>query len=418
MNQKVLTFAVAAALMAPMATYADVKLSGTIQAEIGGARFGEVNGEEADTLRVSKDSQGALANGGPNKITFDIDEKLGNGISAEARYQAAFNTAANDGLTDGREAWVGLGTSNFHFRFGQFTSGYKATKGLIDPFANTSIQARGTAGGMTGSKRLDIQQSDAGNIGGYTFDPEVGLRRVRASDGPDIATVDLETVVSGTNHSGLVHSGYLSNALQLGLEFGGEGGKFIGTFQGVFDETDEMDGAGVIDLRYQAPNFTIFLAGAFLDFEGGVGDVGGNITDSITNDDDEEDDDDNAGNWKIGGQFKMGPATLGLQYEDAELGALDPNPSGGEYIMASVDYAVNQSLLLGGWVAGYLSDIEDSHKWRIDGEMVEEDAVSFSVGFKYLFSKRTLVFGGYNQVDSDNDYRDQQVYGIGIRHSF
>ena len=52
------------------------------------------------------------------------------------------------------------------------------------------------------------------------------------------------------------------------------------------------------------------------------------------------------------------------------------------------------------------------------GEWVDEDAISFGAGFKYFFSGRTMLFGGYRQVDSDNDYRDEGVFGVGLRHSF
>jgi predicted porin len=54
----------------------------------------------------------------------------------------------------------------------------------------------------------------------------------------------------------------------------------------------------------------------------------------------------------------------------------------------------------------------------LNNEWVEEDSISFAVGAKYFFSNRTLLFGGYRQVDSDNDYRDEGVFGVGMRHTF
>ena len=75
---------------------------------------------------------------------------------------------------------------------------------------------------------------------------------------------------------------------------------------------------------------------------------------------------------------------------------------------------------LAAWVAGYLSDIDDNARVRnqINGEVLDEDALSWALGGKYLFSKRTMVYAGYRQTDSDNDYRDEDVITLGLRHSF
>jgi predicted porin len=381
MNKKVLALAVAATLAAPLVAQADVKFSGVIQAEIGAAQSGKIctlatdptcqNLEDVDRVRVTKDTDGALSNAGPNRLTFDIDEKLGNGLVAFARYQSAFSTAANAGLTRGQDSFIGIKGESFYGKFGRMESAYKVSKGLVDPFAGTSIQARGTAGGMTGSTYLNkVAVKDAsGNVIGYS------------------------TAAGETNHHNLTHSGYLPNVLEVGGKFGG----FSLTLQGVIDETDDMDGAGTLELRYTAPNFVVYASAAYLDFKDGVS----NTVSSVTGGDDE---DSGAGNWKVGGNFTMGPVKLGLQYEDAELGTM--NNDKGQYIMGSADFKVAENVLIGGWVAGYMADAD------------EEDALNWSLGIKYLLSKRTLAFGGYRQVDSDNDFRDENVFGVGLRHSF
>lgn len=435
MNQrKILALAVAATLMAPMTTYADVKLSGVIQAEMGGATLGRINGEEVDTVRVSKDSSGALLNGGPNHLRFDVDEKLGGGLTAYGRYQVSFDTAVNTGLVKGQEAWVGLKTSGFLLRFGKLEGNYRSSKGLIDPFAGTAIQARATAGGMSGDKYLGMngtmmtagKSMDISEVaGGYHIDKQAdGKYTVWApwwSDDPTtpgdervvaqgVDSVSLMTNAGApTYDSGLAHSGYVNNALEVGLKFGG----FSASFQGVFDETDALDGAGLIELRYSAPEdvFTLFAAASYLDF----GDFSNTIKNTTKSSDKQNNE--SAKNWKIGGQFKMAGVTLGLQYEDAEIGAFDPNPDGGNYILGSLDYKIN-NVAIGGWVAGYMSDAEDEFKWRVNGELINEDAINWAVGVKYFFSKRTLAYLGYLQTDSDNNYRDQKAYGLGLRHAF
>lgn len=419
MTRKILAFAVAAAMTAPMVAHADVKLSGTIQAEAGGAQLGRVSeNEKSDRLRLTRDSQGALHNGGPNNITFDVDEDLGS-FSAIARYQVAFDTAVNSGLGDGKEAWLGLKSDNgIWFKFGTLTSAYKASKGLIDPFAGTSIQARGSAGGMSGSKYNAVERSGT----------------MIAADGKlhNIAGSTLAT--QSTVNFGLTHSSYIKNALELGGDFNG----FSAKFQGFFDETDILEGGGSLELRYTDPGsmFTVFAAASYTDLK--------DLTNKVSIDREERNQTaDGLKNWKVGGQFNMAGLKLGLQFEDAEMGTLDGgvlemydlqtctndansicgvggNEDGGKYLIGSVDYQVpNTGLLIGGWVAGYKSDIDDNARF-VDskGNYIDEDAISFAVGAKYLFSKRTLVYGGYLQVDSDNDFRDESVFGVGLRHSF
>jgi len=386
MNRKVFVLAIAATFMAPMATYADVKLSGTIQAEGGGAAIGQINGEEADTITLSTDSYGALANSGPNNIRIDADEKLGSGITAFAAYRVPFHTTTNGGLgASGQEAYVGLKASVFKLRFGKLETAYKTSKGFLDPFGGTAIQARGTAGGMSGSSRLGIEAKAAPN-GPFVVTDATG----------NTYTANLKTVTESTNHRGLAHSGEVNNALEIALQFG----DFTATMFGVFDETTDMKSAGGLELKYSQKDLFSFFVAATGDelFDQDFGSNG-------------------LLNWKVGGQFKMAGLTLGLQYEDAELGAFDPNPSGGKYIMGSVDYMVGP-VAIGGWVSQYSSDIQDGEKWVINDEQIGEDAMNWAAGIKYFFSKRTLFYAGYLQTDSDNDYRDQSLYGAGLRHSF
>jgi len=129
--------------------------------------------------------------------------------------------------------------------------------------------------------------------------------------------------------------------------------------------------------------------------------------------------DEGLANWKVGGVFNLGPMVkLGLQYEDAEMGTFDNNPDGGKYILGSLDFTKG-NISVGAWVAGYLSDIKNANKIDgPDGKPMDEDALSWSLGAKYHFGKRTHVYGGYRQTDSDNDYRDENLFTLGIRHTF
>lgn len=417
MNRKILTLAVTTALMAPMAIQADVTLSGNIQAEAVSSEVGAdetINGNnnyvddtgEYDRYLLTRDGEGAIFNGGPNHLRFDIDEKLGGGLSAYARYQVAFNSSDNAGLTAGQEAWLGLKTSNFFIRYGKMTGAYKASKGLVDPWAGTSLQARGSGGGMTGSRYNEV--SSTLRDGRYHVDQDLISGKVLIDN------------AQGTNHGGLAHSSYVEGTLEVGIKYGG----FYGRLQGFVDDTSDMNGAGLIELRYGAPNFDMWLSAAYTDLDSQV--------DAAT-DTSGETESEGLGNWKVGGRFKLGPAIkLALQYEDAELGVFDNNTvsvlqadgsrkargGGGQYVMGSVDFSMDK-FTLAAWVAGYLSDIDENQRLiDKDGNPLDEDALSFSVGGKYHFSKRTQVYAGYRQTNSDNDYRDEDVITIGLKHSF
>jgi predicted porin len=406
MNQKVLAIAMAAALVVPMTSQAEITFSGTIQAEMGVAKQENSNNKDLqDGIRTSEDGEGSVSNGGPNHLRFDITEQLGSGLAAFARYQPTFNTAngSGTGLNSTQESWLGLKGESFYGRFGRMTGLYKASKGLVDPFAGTAIQARGTAGGMTGST-INAIECDAG-VGSACRNGATGVHTASTNFTKTRAGVDSKTAA-------LTHSSYIGDVLELGAKFGG----FSFAIQGVYDQTASMDGAGLLELKYTAPNFTVFLAGAYADMN--LSDTINNVSDSIQGNDDQEDNSGD-GNWKIGGQYKLEGLTIGLQYEDAEMGNMDYdiNPDGGKYIMGSLAYTMN-NVTVGGWVSGYLSDIEDNYKLVVNNERFDEDAINWGLGAIYSFSKRTLVYGGYRQVDSDNDYRDEIVYGVGIRHSF
>lgn len=399
MNNKTLSLAIAAALVTPLATHAEVKLSGLIQAEAvsweaaDGNQNAEIHrnttnfGNDHDSQTLTNDAAGAVLNEGPNALQFDIEEKLGGGMSAIARYAAAFNTSGNQGLNAGTaEAFVGLETQSFSIRYGTMVGAYKSSVEHIDPWLYTSLQASGSAGGMTGEAHNCVNACGAATTPGK------------------IKVDTAQTVIHGGG-MGLTNEGFVEGALDLGVKFGG----FEGHLQGVVDDTSAMDGAGLIELKYSVPGtFAVWLAGAFTDLDDAKATVG---TATAVGD---------GYNWKIGGNYQVGSMMkIGLQYEEAELGAFDGdiNPDGGQYIMGSLDLTMS-NVTLAGWVAGYLSDIDDTKRLNIGGNTLDEDALSWALGAKYHFSKRTQIYAGYRLTDSDNDYRDEEAITMGIRHTF
>jgi predicted porin len=388
MSKKILGMAIAAALAAPFAAQADVKLSGTIQAEIGSL---EISAGERFTN--TSDGTGALYGGGPNRVGFDFDEDLSGGLTAYGRIDWAFNTTNGGGsnLSD-REKYVGLkGFSGAYLRVGRIQGAYKtATK--IDPFASTSGQMR-TGGGES--------------IHAFT------------------------------------HGSYLNNIFEIG--FNNSGLKVA--LQGVFDDTMPgaatgaatytQNGSYLANVEYSMDKtFTVF--GAYssnnMKFD--------NPAVSDTSKD----------NWKVGGKASFGGLTVGLQYEVAEtntdtgVGAysailsaqhlfddvssnllsgipgatLTTTPTDTQYLSGSVTYGLG-NVVLGGWVARSSSELELVASDRITTvtDTFDVDATSFAVGAIYLFSKKTLAYAAYHSIDvDDTKIGDLSAFAAGIRHSF
>jgi hypothetical protein len=388
MNKQILTLACAAGLVAPMASYADIKVSGMIQAEAisyegadgqNGVMINRTTSPATsfaanDRQNFTNDSLGTILNEGPNHIMFDFDEKLGSGLYAEARYTGAFNTSGNFGSSFiGEEAWVGLRASSFHVRYGTLVGAYKASFEMVDPWAWTSLQTRGTGGGMSGDHRITVNPAGT-----------------------------LVTSDSATNGQGLTNEGFVQGALEVGVNFAG----FSTTLQGFVDDSSNLDGAGLVEIKYAAPNFAMWLSGAYTQLD--------DVKNVIATNEDE-----GKINWKLGGSYQLGPmVTFGIQYEDAEIGAFDENPDGGKYILGSLEVKMN-NISIAGWVSGYMSDIDDTARMTdANGNFLDEDALSWAVGGKYHFGKRTMVYAGYRQTDSDNNFRDENVATLGIRHVF
>jgi predicted porin len=196
-------------------------------------------------------------------------------------------------------------------------------------------------------------------------------------------------------------------------------GGFSASLQGVWDQTDVLNGGGLIALEYTHDNFSVFAGAAYTDLDDSVGSVSTSKLDS-------------GGNWKVGGTATFAGMKLGLQYEHAEIGTLTDSsfakvkngvttiaPIAGKYLLGSIDFRAD-NLAIGGWVAKYSESTEELQTANIKNQKgkYNNDALSFAVGLKYFLSKRTLAFGGYQQTNSENNIYDQKVVGVGVRHSF
>jgi predicted porin len=411
MTKKLLSFAVTAALATPLVTHADIKLYGQIGAEAASVEYAEGNeslvrgnmnndlsftqkSDDMDRQTLTRDRYGNILNDGPNLIGLDFeldDKKLAGGLIPHARYRTTFHTTNNGGLGPGLEAWFGLKNDIFQLKFGKLRGAYRHAKGLIDPWIYTSMQARGSGGGMSGGRYNEVHWNwnDAGDERLVVQNTDTG--KVGINPGKSIDT------------SGLVHSSDIPGALELGVKLG----QFNARVQLMTDDDADKTGANA-ELKYTTDTLTVWLLGAYLDQGDNLLAPGGNKWNN-----------DKYENWKIGARYKVLPGLkLALQYEDGELGAFDNNPDGGQYIIGSFDYRIH-NVTIAGWVANYKSDVDEQFRLiDIDGKRLEEDALSWSLGAKYHFTKNAQIFAGYRQTDSDNDYRDENVFSAGGLYKF
>jgi hypothetical protein len=164
-------------------------------------------------------------NGGSNTLRFDINEKLGGGLTAFARISQAFTTFEGTTLTD-RERYIGLAGSNAHIAVGRAASAYKSVSLGYDKWKGTGLQARNGGGGMSGTA--------------------------------------------------FGHSSYAPDAVQIGLN----GGGVSMVVQTITDEGSGLDGSYVGSLKYDGGNWEVFAAASHMNTDAADADnykVGGKV---------------------------------------------------------------------------------------------------------------------------------------------
>jgi predicted porin len=164
MNKNVIALAVAAAMAAPLAAQAEVKITGGLQAQIV-----SIDGDSAmpDGLYATDGGEYEGENtGNYGFLQFAASEDLGNGLKALAVYNMNISVGDSDGAPvggaapGGRDAYVGLSGGFGTVLAGTLTAPYAMTKSW-DPFVATFAQARGN-GGMS-----SLHNSYAGNALAY-----------------------------------------------------------------------------------------------------------------------------------------------------------------------------------------------------------------------------------------------------------
>ena len=197
------------ALLFPGLALADVKISGSLQAETGTIDVDRDDGSEKTSTTVMGAPSGAGAgpiNGGSGAgYTISGSEKLGNGLDAYFKigtYTSTFNQ------------WVGAGnrligirsSDGWHVQFGSFNSAYKGALNSNDPFNGTGLQAR--AIGATSA----LGNGDAEDLAQIGF-KSGGLKGVF-----QVTWEDAAGAKKSTNKDGVTDSGSWSGSLMYGTK--------------------------------------------------------------------------------------------------------------------------------------------------------------------------------------------------------
>ncbi len=206
MNKKLLAIAIGAALgTAPMFASAGVKWYGHLSAEVASE---SVSGSGGNTMRGAKNGQ--LVQSGSDRfqdgtsvednkrgrLGVKVSEKVGNGLTAIAKFEWQVNTARAD-IDDGdRNSFVGLKGSFGTVKAGSLKTPYKYMGGVkYDPFVTTNIEAR-RYGGMSQGKFG--QNSFMTQAVGYVT-PKMGGIKIWAVYSPNSVT---GSKVGGTDTAG------------------------------------------------------------------------------------------------------------------------------------------------------------------------------------------------------------------------
>lgn len=377
--------------MTTLATAADVKLGGRIQAEYSNI-----------------DVEGFSSQSSINDPTFyssfgiQITESLGHGVKARALIDYGFNLSGDIGAA--RERYIGLVSDSWgqikmgrvHSLFADYAGGW-----TIDPFVYTTLQATGSGGTM-------IASANGLGSGSYTAVNSV----IRAES----LTINRFSIAA------MLMPGDANNLeANLGGPLGGAGNN-AGNTGGANGEWD-FQVAVKYAFDFQEHNVDLFggysrdnvssaqkqVVTANLKTEE-VGRIG--LVWSYKN-------------FQIQGQYDYVNNALGAATcsDAAALGAIGEatrrcnsaiNPGGDGHVWyTGGQYKWGNTTLIA------QGGMTDAHR---TGNFATRKANSFTVGALHHYSKRTSLFSGYQRVnakDGNNPLdRDSNIWTAGIRHNF
>jgi predicted porin len=348
MNKKLVTLAVGAALGlgAPMiASAAKVTVGGHAQVEIGS--FDVSNGGFNGNV-VRDENRG--------RILITASEKLGNGMTAIAKFEWKIDTTQGGRDTGDREALVGLKGNFGTVELGTLKFPYKYYGGVkYDPFVATILEARGN-GGMSASGG---QNGDAWFGHSGFFQESIGYKS------PNFNGMTFWAVYSPNEDTGA-----------------GPGNSAAGR---------QGSGDWSLGLKYKNGPFEIGVAAFNQD---GAADSGTKSTGSDVD------------GWKVFGKYKWGNHTFLGQYESST------NDNGAA---ADTDW---DTWFLGYHLrSGNNTFVVQAGVTTQETSGVETDTDYLTVGLIHHLSKKTRLFGGYRNTDVSGG-NETDVWSVGLRMIF
>lgn len=285
MNKKVIGFAVAASLVAPMVAQADVTVTGAVQAELGfqsDETGGAVNtGMASLNGSVAGADSTTLTDNARGRVTIKAKEKLGDtGLTGVALIEYKLDTTLGGAPNGNREAMVGLKGGFGMVSGGALKPPYKYAGGVkYDAFVTTLLEARSN-GGMSG------KVGDKTTIGNH-FGHNAFFRKAIGYNSPKMgglqAKVNYRLDEGGAN-------GELAGAYSLSVMYS------AGGIEGFLAATDTDDPATVYSAikvggKFKSGAFSVMGQYEMID--------NNNVDETIL---------------YLGGRFKMGKTTLVGQF--------------------------------------------------------------------------------------------------------
>ena len=361
MKMKITAVAVAAALAAPMAAQADVRVGGLLQAEIASMSY-----DSNVTGGVAPYDRTALVDNQNGRLFVGGDEDLGNGLKAifwaewkvfapeggqpnngdaskAGASAATASSQATDTLQDaGREAYVGLKGGWGEFTAGNLKSPYKYTSGVnYDTFVATTLSAR------QGS-----------------FNKDAGV------------------IYNGGAMSGGVygHGGFVDRSIAYKNKWGGFS---LWALYSPDDSGQNTDGDLIFSAGFSGGNWEVTYSNAHA--EGCT--AAASATDACLSNTAEYD------AQKVGASFKIGNHTIRGTVESTESKATPAATTS-----TDVDYMyLNYQLGFGNNALDVAYGTRDQNSTNGNG-----DGTWMRVGLEHKMSKNTRVFVGYAEMDFDS----------------
>ena len=194
---------------------------------------------------------------------------------------------------------------------------------------------------------------------------------------PFLATALQARGNGGMSGGGFGHGSYVSD----GIDFGVKSGAFKLHGQYVADEvtggSSSVEGSNIWAVSYDAGDLDLIAAIANAEQSGNR-------------------------NFKIGAKYAAGGMTVAAQYEDVEVDSGTHGSESGNYLFLTGSMDIGSGNTITAWFGNY------------DGDAGSADSSAYALGINHKFSKKTSMYAGFRNTDSDTNSMDETVTAAGM----